>query len=74
MADLITPLRPVAQPVGAVYLILIEQISQALGQLITFAAILVIGEKPLQRLEDRLVHDRLQQSHQPPGQRRLVQW
>ena len=73
MANLIAPLGPVTQPVGAVNLILVKQVSQSLGQLIALAAILVVGQEALQGFEYGLVHHRWQQAHQPPGQRRLVQ-
>src|SRR5690606_34572818 len=45
----ILTLRPVVQPVGPVHLILVEQIRQALGQLVALATIRIIGEEPLQR-------------------------
>ena len=64
---------PVRQPVGTVDLILVEQIGQALGQLVALAQILVIGEKAAQGRKRLLGQQARQQAHQAPGQRRLVQ-
>ncbi len=44
-AQLVAAFGPVRQPVGAVDLVLIEQIGQALGQLVALAQVGVVGEK-----------------------------
>ena len=72
-ADMVAPGGPVVQPVGAVDLILVEQIGQPHRQLIALAAVVVIGKKAFEWREIRLVLQRGQQAHQPPGQRQFIQ-
>ena len=72
--DFITPLGPTGQPVGPIHLILIEQIRQPLGQLIAFAIIGIVLQKTAERRKYLIGQQTRQQSHQPPGQRRLVEW
>ena len=72
-ADMVAPGGPVIQPVGAVNLILVEQVGQPHRQLVTLAAIVVIGEKAFKRGEIGLILQCGQQPHQPPGQRLLVE-
>jgi hypothetical protein len=62
-AQLVTAFRPVAQPVGAVDLVLVEQVGDALGQLEAPTLVMVLGEKPLQRGERRLGQQTGQQAH-----------
>ena len=72
-ADMVAPGGPVVEPVGAVNLILVEQVGQPHRQLVTLAAIVVIGEKAFKRGEVGLILQCGQQPHQPPGQRLLVE-
>lgn len=65
--------RPIRQPVGAIDLVLIEQIGQALGQLVALAQVLIISKEAAQRSERLLGQQARQQPHQTPGQRCLVQ-
>ncbi|MNP23038.1 hypothetical protein D3C76_1157320 [compost metagenome] len=50
-AQLVAALAPVLQPVGAINLVLVEQVGQALGQLVALAQVGVVGEEALQGLE-----------------------
>lgn len=72
-AQLVAALGPVGQPVGAVHLVLVEQVGQALGQLVALAQVGVVGEEAAQRGERLALQKARQQAHQPPGQRRLVE-
>ncbi|MNZ67392.1 hypothetical protein D3C78_856380 [compost metagenome] len=60
ITKLMTSCCPVFQPVRTVDLILVEQVRQALGQLIALAQIGVVGQEALQGLEVRLI-DQLRQ-------------
>lgn len=73
LAQPVVPGGPVLQPVGAVHLVLVEQVGQAFGQLVTLAQVVVIGEEATQRREAVACQQRRQQAHQTPGQRALVQ-
>ncbi len=64
---------PVLEPVGAVDLILVEQVGQALGELVTLAQVAVVGEEASQRLEMGTFDQSREQTHQTPGQRCLVE-
>ena len=64
---------PVFEPIGAVDLILVEQVSQALGELVAFAQIGVVGQKTLQRFEVRLIDKLRKQAHEAPGQRGFIE-
>ncbi len=64
---------PVLEPVGSVYLILVVQVGQALGELIALAQVAVVGEEASQRLEMRAFDQGREQAHQTPGQRCLVE-
>ncbi len=74
VAQPVAALGPVGQPVGAVHLVLVEQVGQALGQLVALAQV-VVGPRGSGAAARRLrsVQQAGQQAHQPPGQRRLVQ-
>ena len=69
----IAALGPVIQPVSAVDLVLIEQVGQTFGQLVTLATISIVGQKTSQGRKLGLVQQPRQQAHQPPGQGLLVQ-
>ena len=73
LAQLVAAGGPVLQPVGAVDLVLVEQVGQALGQLVALAQVIVLGEEAAQRSEAVALQQRRQQAHQPPGQRALVE-
>ncbi|MNP55352.1 hypothetical protein D3C76_1499920 [compost metagenome] len=47
VTQLVTTFRPVFKPIGAINLVLVEQIRQPLRQLIAFAQIGVMGKKAL---------------------------
>ncbi len=64
---------PVLEPVGAVDLVLVEQVSQSLGELVALAQVAVVIEEALQRLEMRALYQGWQQAHQAPGQWGLVE-
>ncbi|MNP18141.1 hypothetical protein D3C76_1106010 [compost metagenome] len=64
---------PVLEPIGTVDLVLVEQVGQALGELVALAQVTVIGEEAPQWLEMRALDERWQQAHQPPGQGCLVE-
>lgn len=64
---------PVLEPVGAVDLVLVEQVSQALCQLVAFAQVAVVGEKAPQWLEVGAFDQLREQTHEAPSQGRLVQ-
>ena len=68
----IVPGLPGGEPVGAIDLVLIEQVSQALGQLVTLALLIVLAQVARQRLEQRVVQGFGQQLHQVPAQATLV--
>ena len=55
IAQLVPACGPIFQPVGTVDLVLVEQVSQALGELVAFAQVGVLRQEALQRLEVRLV-------------------
>ncbi|VVN39783.1 hypothetical protein PS645_05335 [Pseudomonas fluorescens] len=63
---------PVFEPVSPVDLILVEQVSQALGELIAFTQIGVIRKEALQGFEVRLIDQLRQQTHEAPGQRGFI--
>ena len=46
---------PIFQPIGAIDLVLVKQVRQALGELVAFAQIGVVREEALQRLKVRLI-------------------
>ena len=71
-AQLVASGRPVGQPVGAVDLVLVEQVRQALGQLQAALGI-AVGEEIAQRRKHGVGQQRWQEPHQAPGQRRLVE-
>ncbi len=64
---------PVVEPVGAVDLVAVIEIGQALGQLVSLAQIAVIVEKTPQRGEVGLHEQGRQEPHQAPGQGRAIQ-
>src|SRR5450830_1747223 len=64
---------PIFQPVGAVDLILVEQVSQSLSELVAFAQVAVVCEEALQRLEVRLIDQLGEQAHQAPSQRGFIE-
>src|SRR5450830_719224 len=64
---------PIFQPVGAVDLILVEQVSQSLSELVAFAQVGVVREEALQRLEVRLIDQLGDQAHQAPSQRGFIE-
>ena len=64
----VAAVRPVGQPVGPVDLVLVQQVGQALGQLVAFAQVLVLRQKALQRGERGVLQQGGQQAHQAPGQ------
>jgi len=64
---------PIFQPVGAVDLVLVEQVGQSLGELVAFAQVGVVREEALQRLEVRLIDQLGEQAHQAPGQRGFIE-
>ena len=68
----IVPVVPGLKPVGAVNLVLIQQIGQATGQLEKSIG-LVWPQKPGHRLKARHGQQRGQLLHEAPGQRDLVQ-
>ncbi len=72
-AQLVAPGGPVGQPVGAVDLVLVEQVGQALGQLQPAFAI-AIGKEVAQRRKHRVGQQGRQQAHQTPGQRGFIEW
>ena len=71
--QLVTAIGPGRQPVGAIHLILIEQVGQPLGQLVALAQVVIVGQKVRQRLEGGLIQQLRQQTHQPPAQPQFVQ-
>ena len=73
MLKLIPPGSPVLQPIGAVHLVLVEQVRQPLAQLVQLALFIVLFQKALQACENRVREQVGQQAHQPPAQRGLVQ-
>ena len=70
---------PGVEPVGAVELVLVEQVGQPLGELQAAAEVVRAigcgrgGQELRQRLEARFADPLRQRLHQPPGQRRLVE-
>ena len=64
---------PVLQPVGAIHLILVEQVGKTLRQLIALAQIGVVSQEALQGFEVRLIDKGRQQAHQTPGQRGFIE-
>ncbi|KFB74411.1 MAG: hypothetical protein AW09_000285 [Candidatus Accumulibacter phosphatis] len=64
---------PGCQPVGAIHLILIEEVGEALGKLEALAPIAVPVEETEQRRVLRIVHHFRQQAHQTPEQPRFVE-
>ena len=64
---------PVFQPIGAVDLVLVEHVGNTLGQLVALALVAVVQQKALQSGKSRLLQQRRQQAHQPPGERLLVE-
>ncbi len=73
-AQLVAALAPVVEPVAAIDLVLVEQVGQALGQLMTLAQVGIVGEETLQGAELGTLQQSGKQTHQAPGQRRLVQF
>jgi len=71
-AQLVAAGGPVFQPVGAVHLVLVVQVGQALGQL-QAALRVAVAQEVAQRREHVLRQQRGQQAHQTPGQRRFVE-
>ena len=71
--DLVAALGPGGQPVGAVDLVLVQEVGQAAGQLVAFAAVGVVGEEAGQGGEGRLPGQVRQEPHEAPGQRLLVE-
>ncbi|MNN82428.1 hypothetical protein D3C81_1993630 [compost metagenome] len=65
--------RPVLEPIGAVDLVLVKQVGQPLGELVTLAQVAVVGKEAPQRFEMRSLDQGWQQAHQAPGQRGLVE-
>ncbi|CNL15872.1 Uncharacterised protein [Mycobacterium tuberculosis] len=55
IAQLVTARGPIFQPIGAIDLVLVEEVRQALGELVAFAQIGVVREEALQRLKVRLI-------------------
>jgi hypothetical protein len=65
--------RPGRQPVGAIHLILIEEVGKAFGKLEALAPIAVAVRKPRSGAYSGIVHHFRQQAHQAPEQPRLVE-
>ena len=65
--------RPGGQPVGAIHLVLVEQVGQPLGELEALAQVGVPRQEAVQRRVGRLRHHVGQQAHQAPQQQRLVE-
>lgn len=65
--------RPSRQPVRPIYLILLEQIGDAIGQLIALAPVRVIADESPQRLELGAPGKRRNHVHEPPHEARLVE-
>ena len=71
-AQHIVPIRPVGQPVGAIHLILVEQVGQLRRQLVAAAQQRIVLQKTAQRCKDLLMQQAGQHPHQPPGQQVLA--
>jgi hypothetical protein len=71
-AQLVPVLGPVGQPIGAVDLVLVVQVGQALGQLQAALGVAILQEVA-QRFEFFLLQQLGQQAHQAPGERILVE-
>jgi len=69
----VAPVLPIVQPIGAVDLVLVEQIRQPLGQLMALAHAVVVGQETPQRQEDLVAQHLRQQAQQAPGQSVAVQ-
>lgn len=72
VAQHVPALRPVAQPIGPVDLVLVQQVGQTLGQLQQALGVVVV-QKAGHRRKARLQGQIRQKAHQAPGQRGLVQ-
>ena len=64
---------PVLQPVRPIDLVLVEEVGQSLGKLVTLAQIGVALQEAAQRLEHVFAEQARQDPHQAPGQHRLVE-
>ncbi len=73
IAQHVVPGRPVVQPVGAIDLVLVEQIGQALGQLVALARVVIVAEVIAQRAEGLALELRRQQPQQAPDQPGFVE-
>lgn len=68
LAQLVGAGLPVQQPVGAVHLVLVEQLGQLARQLVALAPVAIVAQKMLQRGKHRLILQGGQQPQDAPDQ------
>ena len=73
IVQVVAPVFPLVQPVGAVDLVLVEQVGHARGQLVALLPVRVVAEKIAHGREIVVVQVLRDQPQQPPGEPCLVE-